>query len=91
MSTEETGHPSPAADWTTTDPASAYRLPGRPLKAASVADIEREFGLALERLTGARYTVELAKLNFGEGFAAALFDNAEIALKVARQADATGV
>lgn len=67
--------------------ASVYRAPERPLKAVSIADFEREFAVALHRLTGANYMVELETLEFEGGFTAALFDHAEMALKVRRTAD----
>ena len=70
---------------------SAFGLPARPLKSISVVEIEREFAAALKRLTGASYSVELGRLDYGEGFTAAIFDTAQLALKVSRQPEATGI
>lgn len=79
-----------SAHWPTTDPVSAFREPGRPLKAVSAGEIEREFAAALRRLTGADYLIELDRVTFGQGFTAALFDRAEITLRVARAPDSDG-
>jgi hypothetical protein len=86
MSHEEARPPTP--DWTRTDPVRAYQPPLRPLKMVSVADIEREFASALERLTGARYSVELSRVDYEEGFAGALFDRARGAIRFERLPDA---
>lgn len=67
-------------------PSPVVAYPVRPLKTASLADIEQAFAEALHRLTGAEYQVELEKLDFGEGFTMALFDTSHLTLKVSRQA-----